>query len=70
MKKENKLDNFHYHEMTDRLFMICQILGEFIEDHPVYEQHRDLKRLVDSAGGKLADAYQLSGRLGYDFSKK
>lgn len=56
---EIELDDFHYHEMTDRLYMIMDIIDDHIQQHPVAKIETDLSRLIDEAHNKLWEAYQL-----------
>lgn len=60
-----KLDDFHYHEAMDRLFMVTQILDDFVAEHPAIKRHKEVKKLVDRAGGSLAKAYQDMGEIIY-----
>ncbi len=69
MSKE-QLDEFHYHEMVDRLYFISTMISEMIEQHPVYEEHSDLRDLVDDAQSKLVDAYQLASGIAYKKFRK
>ena len=58
-----KLDDYHYHEMIDRLYVINDMIGQHIELHPIYEKHKRLRKFVDNATEQLANAYQLTGNL-------
>lgn len=55
------LDEFHYHEVMDRLHVIMGTISDFLVSHPVCDEHEDIKELMESAVYKLAEAYQLTG---------
>ena len=61
--KKIQLDQFHYHEALDRIFLVGQILSDFVVDHPAVKQNPEVKALVESAAQGLADAYQKIGAL-------
>ena len=61
----SNLDEFHYHEMLDRLhLMVCNI-QDFLADHPVAIKHKRLGKKIDKAGMLLAEAYQMVGSMEY-----
>lgn len=60
-KPKVKLDEFHYHEALDRTSMICDILEMQVASHPVFAQHKDLKKLLDGAIDSLYAVYSKVG---------
>jgi len=63
MSRRPKLDEFHYHEMTDRLSVVMMVIDNNLTQHPVAKLNKDIQKLIDEATNKLAEAYQLSGNL-------
>jgi hypothetical protein len=64
--KKPKLDEFHYHEMTDRLNVVMMVIENNLTQHPVAKLNKDIQNLIDDAHDKLFEAYQLSGRKELD----
>ena len=58
-----KLDEFHYHEMLDRLSVVMNLVDDALVQHPVAKLDKDIQRLIDEANEKLSEAYQLTGGL-------
>jgi hypothetical protein len=58
-----KLDEFHYHEMTDRLHVIMSMIDDHLVQHPVAKLDKKINKLIDEANDKLAEAYQIAGNL-------
>jgi hypothetical protein len=63
MARMPKLDEFHYHEMTDRLSVIMMVIENNLTQHPVAKLNKDIQTLIDEANDKLAEAYQIAGNL-------
>ena len=61
MAKLPKLDEFHYHEMLDRLHVIMSMVDDHLQQHPVAKIDVELKTLISEAQDKLWLAYQLTG---------
>ena len=62
-----KLDQFHHHEMTDRLHVVMDMIESNLTQHPVAKLNKDIQNLIDEAHNKLFEAYQLSGKIEIDF---
>jgi hypothetical protein len=62
-KIKNQLDEFHYHEMLDRLHMIISIGEDYLLQHPVCEFENKVKQNIEKALLYLAEAYQTTGDL-------
>lgn len=61
--KKEKLDKFHYHEATDRLYLIIDIGNTHLLEHSVIKKHKKAKKNVKKALELLAETYQLVGNL-------
>ena len=64
MKPE--LDEFHYHEMLDRIHMITSIIDDHLHQHPVGKLEPKVKDLIEIAQENLLEAYQLVGNISYE----
>lgn len=58
-----KVDEFHYHEVLDRLHVIMTNIDTHIVEHPVMEKHTELRDKTNDAIGILWDVYQEIGKL-------
>lgn len=58
-----KLDEFHYHEMLDRLSVVISIVDSALVQHPVAKLDKNIQQLIDEANEKLSEAYQLAGGI-------
>jgi len=67
MSPKPKLDEFHYHEMTDRLSVVMTVVDNNLTQHPVAKLNKDIQKLIDEAQNKLYEAYQLSGKIENSF---
>ena len=61
MSQKPKLDQFHYHEMLDRLHVIMSMIDDHLQQHPVAKIETEIKDLVSAAKDKLHEAYQITG---------
>lgn len=57
------LDSYHYHELSDRLHIVCGMIDDHLLSHPVCTKHENVRRLIEDAWDKLNEAYQLIGNL-------
>lgn len=57
-KKHIKLDQFHYHEATDRCNCVNAIIQDMLLDHPVIEQTEEYKKKIAKASSIIGDVYQ------------
>jgi hypothetical protein len=62
MGKE-KLDQFHNHELLDRLHVTLSYCDSFLLDHPVAQSNKKIKKKLSKAISILSEAYQLAGEL-------
>ena len=54
------LDQFHWHEMLDRLHVVKCIFDDFILSHPCAD-HKELKRPIEAVSDALRRLYQHVG---------
>lgn len=66
MSRKPKLDELHYHEMTDRLSVVMMVVENNLIQHPVAKLNKEVQSLIDQAHEKLFEAYQLSGRMEFE----
>ena len=56
-----ELDEFHYHEMTDRLHVMMHSIDTHLQQHKVAEVETELSKHISKAVDHLWKAYQISG---------
>ena len=56
-----KINDGHYLELMDRLYMITSIIEDHLSNHPLTNKLKKVKKLIDKSGLSLAEAYQLVG---------
>tara|TARA_B110000881_G_scaffold176945_1_gene161954 strand:- start:221 stop:415 length:195 start_codon:yes stop_codon:yes gene_type:complete len=61
MSGKPKLDEFHYHEMLDRLHVMMTIADAHLQQHPVAKLETEVASHISSAVDHLWQAYQLIG---------
>ena len=61
MSKKPELDEFHYHEMLDRLHVVMSMVDVHLQQHPVAKIEPEIKDLISHALDSLWQAYQLTG---------
>ncbi len=59
-------DEFHAHEVIDRLHITQAMLEEMFYNHPFVTEHDELKSMIVDAQNSLAKAYQLAAELADD----
>lgn len=59
----DKIDQFHYHEVVDRTWLIMETLANALEDHPVILAHPALAKKMDAAHTALFDLYQSAAAI-------
>jgi hypothetical protein len=60
---KRELDEFHYHEVLDRLTLVGDIIERHLIDHPVMEQHKAVRDLIEKANEYIAEAYLEMGGI-------
>ena len=63
------LDEFHYHEMLDRIHVINCTINDHLLEHPVAFKHRRVFNKIVKAHNLLADAYQMTDNLSINSDK-
>ena len=58
-----KLDSYHHHEMTDRLWVVMEMLDSHLTQHPVAKLNKEIQSLIEEAQNKLYQAYLISGSI-------
>lgn len=61
MSEETKLDEFHYHEVMDRAYVLMEAVENALLEHPAVAAHSHLRGLVSEAHDRLYDVYQAAG---------
>ncbi len=59
----NELNDGHYVELLDRLYVLTSNLETYILNHPLTENNPKIKWKIEKAINELAQAYQLVGKL-------
>lgn len=65
MSKKNKINDGHYLEAMDRLHLVADMMDRYLMDHPIINQTKDLKQLVNYSIINLMEVYQRVGNLSY-----
>lgn len=60
-QKKNTINNGHYLELMDRLYVAMSNINDHILEHPLTENETDIQSLVEESISNLWDAYQLVG---------
>lgn len=68
--QDEPLDEFHWHEMMDRISMMNNILSQNILDHACMGGNKKLDKQLEKAARALANAYQIAARLRFDITHK
>jgi len=64
MKKEQvKINDGHYTEMLDRVHIQMEMINDHLIQHPVAQQNKTLKQLLEKALTTLYKAYQETGAI-------
>lgn len=58
-----QINDGHYVELMDRLNMMCNIIEQNIQSHPLHDIDTRIQSLVDKSISDLYDAYQIVGEL-------
>jgi hypothetical protein len=67
MRKDKvEINDGHYHEMMDRLYVQMDILDQYLLKHPIGEKHKEISKPIIKAIVSLVQAYQITGGLTHD----
>lgn len=58
-----ELDQFHYHEMLDRLHVMMQVVNNNAQQHPVAKIETEIKEHISKSIDHLWLAYQKTGQI-------
>ena len=68
--KKNKINDGHYLELMDRLYIqICSV-EDHLYNHPLTKKIKKVKKLINKAGMSLSEAYQIVGEESYLIEEK
>ena len=56
------LDEFHYHEATDRLHIVMSTIDDHLIQHPVCKLYKEISNRIEQAQSLLFEAYQMVGQ--------
>jgi len=67
-KTEDKVEinDGHYHEMMDRLYVQMDVLDQYLLKHPIGEKHKEISKPIIKAIVALVQAYQITGGIAHD----
>lgn len=63
--KKNKINDGHYVEAFDRLFLITDMMDRYLMNHPVIRKNKNINKLVKFSIINLLEAYQRVGEEKY-----
>ena len=63
--KKNKINDGHYVEAFDRLFMITDMMDRYLMGHPVIKKNKNISKLIEFSIINLLEAYQRVGEEKY-----
>lgn len=58
-----QLDSYHFHEASDRLSIIMDMIDSHLIQHPVMKLNDQPRRLVEKSQELLIEAYQQIGNI-------
>jgi hypothetical protein len=65
-----EINDGHYHEMMDRLYVQMDILDQYLLKHPIGEKYKEVRKPIIRAIVALLNAYQITGGIAYEKTKK
>jgi len=65
-----KINDGHYLELTDRIYIFISNLEEHVLNHPLTKKEKKVKKLITEAGINLAQAYQIIGGKMFEIYEK
>ena len=54
---DDGLDEFHYHEVMDRLTLISDVLDRHILSHPICDKHPEIQEMINKILDDIVDVY-------------
>lgn len=64
--EENEINDGHYLEVADRLYIVMSTLNDHLSEHPLVKREEEIYNLIESAISDLWEAYQLVGGKLFD----
>jgi len=64
--KKNKINDGHYVEALDRLFLVTDMMDRYLMSHPVIRKNKEVKKLIKFSIINLLEAYQKVGNVTYE----
>ena len=64
--KKNKINDGHYVEALDRLFLVTDMMDSYLMSHPVIRKNKEVKKLIKFSIINLLEAYQKVGNVTYE----
>lgn len=61
-----KINEGHYLELMDRLYVIISITEDHLLNHPLTNELDKVKKLINKSGMALAEAYQIVGEKSFE----
>ena len=61
-----ELDEYHYHEILDRLNMVMEIIDTHLQQHPVAKLDNNVSKNISIAVDNLWNAYQTIGKQHFE----
>ena len=61
-----EINDGHYHEMMDRLYVQMDVLDQYLLKHPIGEKHKEISKPIIKAIVALVQAYQITGGIAHD----
>jgi len=64
--KKNKINDGHYVEALDRLFLVTDMMDSYLMSHPVIRKNKEVKKLIKFSIINLLEAYQKVGNVTHE----
>lgn len=61
MSTKKQLNKSHYHEATDRIFLIQCVIDDHLQKHPVFKKEKEWAKQLEKVQDILGELYQLTG---------
>ena len=58
--RDTTLTKEHYHEMVDRLHVVCCMINDHLLEHPVALQDEEIKKPIEEALDTLSQTYHIA----------
>ena len=69
-KSKTEINEGHYLELMDRLYVQICMTEDHLLNHPLTDEIKKVKKLIDKAGMSLARAYQIVGQESYLYDER